>query len=286
MMEVTDIFQSLTACLNQSSAARCGFDASSGLALLAALAGLLLCIYAARRLLVTVMTLRAVALMPALSRKLSNWVKSSDYTEAEFLRADGAPETWAEIRQKALQRLSQLLNSQQAQSIAWANSIRESFSDLRFTDANRVPFPFVRVMREKFNLCSVVTASRGPRLQNLDGHWTIDVSGSYGVNVAGFDRYKEWIQRGWDRVKDLGPVLGPLHPIVADNIASLEANLGRGRSVVSHERHRSGDGRGAHGAFQYQAKTDRLFLRRLSRLVGRRATGPWAASGRSTIVSR
>ena len=85
-----------------------------------------------------------------------------------------------------------------------------------------MPFPFARVMREKFNLCSVVTASQGPRLQNLDGHWTIDVSGSYGVNVAGFDRYKEWIGKGWERVKDLGPVLGPLHPIVADNIAALK----------------------------------------------------------------
>jgi glutamate-1-semialdehyde 2,1-aminomutase len=85
-----------------------------------------------------------------------------------------------------------------------------------------VPFPFARVMREKFNLCSVVTASQGPRLKTLDGHWTIDVSGSYGVNVAGFDRYKEWIGQGWERVKDLGPVLGPLHPIVADNIAALK----------------------------------------------------------------
>jgi len=85
-----------------------------------------------------------------------------------------------------------------------------------------VPFPFARVMREKFNLCSVVTASQGPRLKNLDGHWTIDVSGSYGVNVAGFDRYKEWIEKGWERVKDLGAVLGPVHPIVADNIARLK----------------------------------------------------------------
>jgi glutamate-1-semialdehyde 2,1-aminomutase len=62
---------------------------------------------------------------------------------------------------------------------------------LRFTDANRVPFPFVRLMREKFNLCSVVTASDGPKLRDLDDHWTLDVSGSYGVNVAGFERYKE-----------------------------------------------------------------------------------------------
>jgi glutamate-1-semialdehyde 2,1-aminomutase len=78
-------------------------------------------------------------------------------------------------------------------------------------------------MREKFNLCSVVTASQGPRLKNLDDQWTIDVSGAYGVNVAGFDRYKDWIQKGWERVKDLGPVLGPVHPIVSDNIARLKS---------------------------------------------------------------
>jgi glutamate-1-semialdehyde 2,1-aminomutase len=52
------------------------------------------------------------------------------------------------------------------------------------------------------------------------------VSGSYGLNVAGFDRYKDWIQRGWDRVKDLGPVLGPLHPVVADNIDRLKTLSG------------------------------------------------------------
>jgi glutamate-1-semialdehyde 2,1-aminomutase len=175
-----------------------------------------------RRLYKSVLTLPALAVMPSLSRQLSHWVKSHSYSEAEFLRADGAADTWVELRAKALERLSNRLSSQYAQSIAWANAVRESFSDLRFTDANRVPFPFVPVMREKFNLCSVVTASQGPRLKNLDGGWTIDVSGSYGVNVAGFDRYKEWIQKGWDRVKDLGPVLGPVHPVVAENISILK----------------------------------------------------------------
>jgi len=81
-------------------------------------------------------------------------------------------------------------------------------------------------MHEKFNLCSVVTASDGPRLLDLDGNWTLDVSGSYGLNVAGFDRYKDWMQRGWERVKDLGPVLGPLHPVVAENITMLKAVSG------------------------------------------------------------
>jgi glutamate-1-semialdehyde 2,1-aminomutase len=108
-------------------------------------------------------------------------------------------------------------------SIAWGNEVRASFSDLRFTDANRVPFPFMRSMRERFNLCSVVTASEGPKLRDLDGNWTLDVSGSYGLNVAGFDRYKNWIEKGWERVKDLGPVLGPLHPVVAENIALLKS---------------------------------------------------------------
>jgi glutamate-1-semialdehyde 2,1-aminomutase len=78
-------------------------------------------------------------------------------------------------------------------------------------------------MREKFDLCSVVTASAGPKLRDLDGHWSLDVTGSYGVNVAGYDQYKEWMQKGWEHVRDLGPVLGPLHPLVAENIAMLKS---------------------------------------------------------------
>jgi glutamate-1-semialdehyde 2,1-aminomutase len=154
---------------------------------------------------------------------LTKWVKSYDYTDEEFLRADGAGEPWIELRHKALDRLAMFFQAHYAKSMAWGNAIRESFSDLRFTDANRVPFPFMCVMREKFNLCSVVTASKGPRLYDLDGHWSLDVGGSYGVNVAGFERYKEWLHKGWERVKDLGPVLGPLHPLVADNIALLKS---------------------------------------------------------------
>lgn len=184
--------------------------------------GVLLVAYAGRKVIRALLTLPALAVMPAVSRRLANWVKAHDYSEEGFLRADGAGETWVDLRRKALDRLAAFLQAQHTQSITWANAIRESFSDLRFTDANRVPFPFVRVMRERFNLCSVVTASQGPRLQDLDGHWSLDVSGSYGVNVAGFDRYKEWIEKGWERVKDLGPVLGPLHPVVAENIAILK----------------------------------------------------------------
>jgi glutamate-1-semialdehyde 2,1-aminomutase len=195
-------------CVGIRSTEACSLAAADFWILAGLLAGVLLVTFAVRKVIGIVLTLPALALMPSLSRRLANWVRARDYTEEEFLRADGAGEAWVELRKKALGRLAALLQAQHAQSIAWANSIRESFSDLRFTDANRVPFPFVRVMREKFNLCSVVTASQGPRLQNLDGHWTIDVSGSYGVNVAGFDRYKQWIEKGWERVKVLARCWG------------------------------------------------------------------------------
>ena len=176
-----------------------------------------------RRLVATMVTLRALAWTPMLSRKLSHWVKSHDYSADGFLAADGATGRTLEVRRHALERLSSVFRTRYARSSAWGNGVREGFSDLRFADANRVPFPFMRVMREKFNLCSVVTESNGPRLRDLDGNWSLDVSGSYGLNVAGFDRYKDWMQKGWERVQELGPVLGPLHPVVAENITMLKA---------------------------------------------------------------
>jgi len=39
----------------------------------------------------------------------------------------------------------------------------------------------------------------------------LDVSGSYGVNVCGYDAYKGWIDKGWEKTKarrcKLKPVL-------------------------------------------------------------------------------
>ena len=221
-MMLAETIERWLVCADVRSTDACQLAAVDFWMLAAILGGLVTVTYAGRRFSKILLTLPALALTPVLSRRLAHWVKARNYTEEECLRADGAGENWVEARKKALDRLAAFLQAQHAHSIAWARGVRESFSDLRFTDANRVPFPFAGLMREKFNLCSVVTASQGPRLKNLDGHWSIDVSGSYGVNVAGFDRYKEWIDKGWERVKDLGPVLGPLHPIVAENIAILK----------------------------------------------------------------
>jgi glutamate-1-semialdehyde 2,1-aminomutase len=214
-------------CLAWGASGPCAPLPSDVLLALGLLAGLVLLASALGRELTTALvTLRARSLTPALHRRLAGWVRPRAYSDVEFFRADGAGEPWASRRRQGLECLAASLRAAHPRSRAWAAEVGPSFSDLRFTDANRVPHPFARVMRERFELCSVVTASDGPRLLDLDGHSTLDVSGAYGVNVAGFGRYKEWMARGLERVRDLGPVLGPLHPVTADNIARLRGISG------------------------------------------------------------
>jgi hypothetical protein len=228
-----------------------------------------------------IVTLRALALTPGMSRILSRWVRSRSYSEREFLRADGAGERadgageqWMEARREALDALADLLRSQATKSIAWGSRLRESFSDLRFTDANRVPFPFMRVMREKFPLSSVMIRSTGPHLIDLDGRLTLDISGSYGLNVAGFERYKQWIANGWDR-KRLGigerpwPCAWPASSADRPKYRAAQIYFKIGRSLLSYERDRGSYGGGSAGPIQYAQIVGCLFFRRLSRLVGR-----------------
>src|SRR5262249_15482456 len=132
-------------------------------------------------------TLPAVALTPMLLRKLAGWITARPMTEEQMLVADGAGAPFANRRRESLARLADRLASGRSQASAVDQTLRDGFSDLRFTDASRVPFPFAGVMRRTFNLSTVVKASKGPYLQHVDGQWTLDVSGSYGLNVAGWD---------------------------------------------------------------------------------------------------
>jgi glutamate-1-semialdehyde 2,1-aminomutase len=58
-------------------------------------------------------------------------------------------------------------------------------------------------------------------VRDADGNTLYDVANSYGVNLFGNDFYKECIERGAERVRDLGPVLGAYHPIVTYNIERI-----------------------------------------------------------------
>lgn len=92
-----------------------------GLLLSALLASL-----AVRKIATMLLTLRAVALAPTVSRRLSEWVKSLDYSDQEVLGADGAGELWVQRRKEAIDRLAGFFQNHWAKSIAWGNEVREA----------------------------------------------------------------------------------------------------------------------------------------------------------------
>ena len=111
-------------------------------------------------------------------------------------------------------------------------------------------------------------SSSGVTVTDLDGNRFYDLAGSYGVNVFGYDFYKECIARGSERVRDLGPVLGAYHPITAYNIRRLVGISGL--DEISFHMSGTEAVMQAVRLARYHTGRSRLvrFLRRLPRVVG------------------
>ena len=86
-----------------------------------------------------------------------------------------------------------------------------------------MPFQYSRLVREHLGAGAFVESSAGVTVTDLDGNVFYDLTGSYGVNVFGNDFYKECIAGAEVRARALGPVLGPYHPVIADNVRRLKA---------------------------------------------------------------
>jgi glutamate-1-semialdehyde 2,1-aminomutase len=161
-----------------------------------------------------------------LARRIASLIPFYDYDEDRFFRSDDAPDDIAKRRRESLTRLSQLWGQRFGQTIATTRQATAGISDLQFTAAYRMPFQFSRVMRQHLPTGSFLASSSGVTVTDLDGNVFHDLTGSYGVNLFGHDFYKDCIDRGTERVRDLGPVLGAYHPAVADNVARLRAISG------------------------------------------------------------
>ncbi len=98
---------------------------------------------------------------------------------------------------------------------------RTALPDMRFTSSYRVPFQFSPYLRERLKGSSFVQSSSGVTLEDVDGNVLYDLSGSYGVNLLGYEAYKDCIDEGAARVHALGPVLGVYHPCVLENVERL-----------------------------------------------------------------
>src|ERR1700691_5444789 len=202
--------------------------ASNGLlakTLLEWLLGLGVLILALRRLLLRLQLSRAkhrsLAGHARIGRLLARLVPQYEYDEARFFRVDDAPEHIGEQRRAAFRRLAALYAQRFANTVRQTNEVQGEISDLQFTARYRVPFQFSRMVRQHLNSGSFVVSSSGPTTTDLDGNRRYDLSGSYGVNVFGYDFYKNCIERGSERVRELGPVLGAYHPVVAHNVRRL-----------------------------------------------------------------
>jgi glutamate-1-semialdehyde 2,1-aminomutase len=156
-----------------------------------------------------------------MSRLAARLIPFYEFDIGDFFRSDGAPPAVASRRQDGFFRLAGLYQQRFAKGTQMTLQAATRISDLQFTEAYRVPFQYSRLVREHLGTGAFMQSSAGVTVTDIDGNIFYDLTGSYGVNIFGNDFYKECIEMAEARAHALGPVLGPYHPVVADNVARL-----------------------------------------------------------------
>jgi glutamate-1-semialdehyde 2,1-aminomutase len=160
------------------------------------------------------------------SRRVARFVPYFSYEGEHFFASDGAPPHVVAQRRQALHELQQSMEEKSTLTLDYATSIEESISDVRFTSHYRIPFPYRQQLPKVFRLGSIAQESQGSKIKDLDGNWRYDLSGSYGVNVFGYDFYKTCMEDGITQARQLGPVLGSYHPLIAANVETIKTVSG------------------------------------------------------------
>jgi len=143
------------------------------------------------------------------------------YDDNRFFGADNAPDEIVERRRADFERLAGLYRERYPRSLELTAEVTSLISDLQFTETYRVPFQFSRYVRRRLPVGAFFETTGDVRATDLDGNVFYDLTGSYGVNLFGYDFYKGCIDRANERVGALGPMLGYYHPVVADNVQRL-----------------------------------------------------------------
>jgi len=159
---------------------------------------------------------------PRTARRVAALLPSYTYGEEEAYGVDGAPPDVVARRRAAFARLVQEFQTRYAKTLHATTDVVSALSDLQFISAYRVPFQFKKMVAKGLKIGSFVASTEGVMVTDLDGNRFFDLTGSYGVNLLGNDFYKQSIEEGSALVRDLGPVLGAYHPVMADNLARLK----------------------------------------------------------------
>src|SRR6476619_2482044 len=156
-----------------------------------------------------------------MSRLVARLIPFYEFDIDEFFRSDGAPAAVANQRRDGFFRLARLCEERFARGRQMTLQATRQISDLQFTEPYRVPFQYSRLVRENLGTGAFMQSSAGVTVTDVDGNIFHELTGSYGVNIFGNDFYKECIAKAEARAHALGPVLGPYHPVIADNVTRL-----------------------------------------------------------------
>ena len=169
---------------------------------------------------------RSLAGHSRMAKRVASLIPGYAYGAERFFASDDAPAEVVERRKAGFHALAGLYAARFPLSVAATAQARASVSDLQFTGSYRVPFQYSPYLREHLKVGSFVCASRGVKVVDLDGNQFFDLTGSYGVNLFGYDFYKACIAEGSATAAELGPVLGAYHPCVVENVERLKVISG------------------------------------------------------------
>ena len=207
-------------------------------------------------------------------------------TERRFFRADDAPDERGRAAREAASRGSPrfyrraLRRRSRPRPPRCASWISDLAVHRRLPRA--VPVQ-PRGAREPASRAASASRPRASLVTDLDGNAFYDLTGSYGVNLFGYDFYKETASReGAATRRRARPGARRLPPGRGRQRRAAAGDLRPRRGVVPHVGHRGGDAGGAAGALSHRPHAPGALLRRLSRLVGRRAAGRRQSGRRPT----
>ena len=158
-----------------------------------------------------------------MSRRVASFLPFYEYDEAQFFRSDDAPE---HDRRAAPGRLHAAVGALSRRALPrrsgrpprWPTTFPICSSPTPTGCRSNTAASCASTCR----LGSFLQSSAGVTVTDLDGNAFYDLTGSYGVNLFGNDFYKACMERGLERVRELGPVLGSYHPVIADNVRRLK----------------------------------------------------------------
>jgi len=169
---------------------------------------------------------RSLAGHSRIAKRIAGLLPGYAYDEETFFNSDHADSAVVQRRRDGFAKLAALYAARFPKSVAMTASARDIISDMKFTGRYRVPYQYSDYLSRHIKSGSFLKASKGVTVTDLDDNVFYDLTGSYGVNLLGYDFYKASIEAGQQLVKDLGPVLGAYHPCVLENVTRLKTISG------------------------------------------------------------